>query len=344
MGDFLKQVLDELRSPETRPTWLWWFAITLSAIFNMHQLTKVLCSPVNRPGNQSPRERAYEKWMKTVAIFYVIACSVRSFFPVMYGSHGCFFSFQSPVVNRALAFIAEVSLPIGVSAAFKFFSSSLKEWRFSLPKSDRVLVESLRMATRTNEMKLSVGFIFYFSEIFLDFSIWLILFANICCNLGLFSKNNWWFIIEESCWTIYLLGTSFIIIFLAFHLWIAIPPAEENKLSSLARKDLKNLKRVFLLSLIVCIGGFLIIVLSDLQKLWVLAKKDCEEIFCDHMLDLNLTVGLEGARTCSVLDRKWKLWKFAASWQTPYFTLSVWAVILFASCPGTEIFRTKVIH
>lgn len=203
-------------------------------------------------------------------------------------------------------------------------------------------MESLKITWETNETNFSIGFIFYWAETFLDFSILLIVFANICCNLGTVSKNHWWYVIEEDCWAIYLLGTSLIIVFLAFQLWIAFPSAEVNKLSSLAYKDLKNLKRLSLLAIIVLTGGFLIVVFNDLPELRVLALKDCEYIFCNDMLDLHFAVGFEDARNCSVLDRDWELWKYAASWQTPYFTLSVWTVILLASCPGTEIFRIKV--
>jgi len=116
-----------------------------------------------------------------------------------------------------------------------------------------------------------------------------------------------------------------------------------KKLSCPAHKDLANLRLLSLIAIIIFMGAFLLVVVNDLPELLALAKKDCHEIFCDDMLDINFAQGFKDARYCYSLDRDWELWRYAASWQTPYFTLSVWALILLASCPGTEIFRTKII-
>jgi len=344
IADSVKQIREELMSSETRTTWLWWSVITLAGICNIYQLSKLLRFPGYRPVGDSPRERAYQKWIKVVATCFVVACSFRSFFPVVYATRRCFFSFQSPAVNRALAFVAEVSLPFGVSAAANFFLGSLKDWRFSSPKgNDRALVECIRMAPEVKKMSFPVACMFFSSEKFLDFSIILILLANICCNLGTISKNHWWFVIEESCWAIYFLGTSFILSFLGFHLYNIVPSTKECKLSSYALQDLKNLKRLFLLAFIVFAGGFAVVCFNDLFELRTQALKDCEHIFCYEMFDIDLISGFQDARSCSTLNRNWELWKYAASWQTPYFTLSAMAAIAFGYCPGKEIFRTKTV-
>jgi len=343
VGDFARQMLEEVRSPETRATWVWWSILTTAGIMNIYLLVKLVYCPVRRPIDQSPRLQAYQKWMKVAVTFFVIACSFRSFFPVVYATRRCFFSFQSPAVNRTLAFVAEVSLPVGLSAAFKFFLGSLKDWKFSGEDGERAFVECLRIPGERKKMNPFYGYTCYFANTFLDFSILLILFANICCNLGTVSKNHWWFVIEESSWAVYLLGTWFIVVFLTFELWNAFPLAVMNKLSCHAYKDLVNVKRISLLAIIIFMAAFLLVVVNDLPELLVQAQKDCDDIFCHDMLHLNLAEGFNDARNCSSLGRDWELWKYAASWQTPYFTLSVWALILLASFPGTEIFRTKII-
>jgi hypothetical protein len=341
--DFLLQIVEGLFNTETQKTWLWWLVITLAGIFNIYWLIRLLRYPSSRSVTQSPHERAYRKWMKVVVSFWVIACALRSLFPVDYGNRRCFFSFQSPALNRGFAFVAEVTLPVGVSAACKFFLNSLKKWLFfSQRQADMVLVERLKIATEVIHMKRSISFIFYFIDKFLDFSIFLIFSANICCNLGTISKNDWWYFIEESCWAIYCLGGSLIIIFLAFLLRTAVPPAEEDTISLPAHRDLLNLKRHLLVTFFVLMGGLIIILFSDLPKVRTDALKDCNRIFCNEMFDFDFLAGFQDARTCYTLDKNWELWKFPASWQTPYFTLSVWAVLWFASCPGTVIFQTKV--
>jgi len=95
--------------------------------------------------------------MKVVVTFFVIACSFRSFFPVIYATRRCFFSFQSPAVNRTLAFIAEVSLPVGLSAAFKFFLSSLKDWKSFGPDEERAFVECLKIQRESKKINSSYG-------------------------------------------------------------------------------------------------------------------------------------------------------------------------------------------
>jgi len=342
--DIFKHILGELHSPETQTSWLWWIFLSLTSIFNIYQLSKLLRDKAYRQDSQSSRERAYRNWMKVVATCFVVACSFRSFFPVVYAHRRCFFPFQSPAVNRGLAFIAEVSLPIGVSAAFKFFSSSVKEWRYLSPKkSERALVERLKMSAQKHQMSFLTGFIFDLAERFLNFSILVILFANICCNLGTLSKNHWWYVIEESCWAIYFLGTCFVLIFLEIHLSKVASPEGQLKLSSAARSDLKNIKSLLILFFIISMGGCLLIIFNDLPELKALALKDCNHIFCPEMFNFDVIASFKDARNCSVVSRDWELWRYAASWQTPYFTLSVWALIGFAYCPGTEIFRTKVV-
>jgi len=342
--DIFRNLQEELQNPETRMSWLWWSFLSLASIFNIYQLAKLLSGRANRPDSQSPRERAYRNWMKLVATCYVVACSFRSFFPVVYAHRRCFFSFQSPAVNRGLAFIAEVSLPIGVSAAFKFVSSSLKEWNYLSPrKSDRALVERLKVSVEKCEMNYVSGLIFNLGDRFLDFSILLILFANICCNLGTISKNHWWYVIEESCWLVYLFGTSLLQIFLSIHLSKAVSPPEQSKLSRAAESDLTNLKRLNIMAFLTNVGGCLLTGFNDLPELVALALKDCNQLFCPEMFNFDFIAGLDDARSCSVLSRDWEMWSYAASWQTPYFTLCVWALIAFAFCPGTEIFRTKCV-
>jgi len=340
----LKQLTEELLSPQSRTTWLWWSVISLVAIFNLWQLVKLLFCSVSHSYNLSLREKVYHQRAKVVVTCFVIGCAFRSIFPVVYFSRMCFFSFQNPLLNRALAFIAEVSLPFGTSAASKFFLRSLKEWRFSCKgEADRAMVECVKLGAKKSEVNWFHDFLFSSMEAFGDFSILLVLFANICCNLGTISRNNWWFVIEENCWAIWFLGLSFVILFITFHLHKAVSPADEDKLSSAAQYDLTILKRLLYLGFIICFAGFLLVSLNDLPELKALALNDCKQMFCPEMLDFNFMAGCQDATKCSILTRDWEMWKFSASWQTPYFIFSVWIVLAFASCPGTELFRTKIV-
>merc|ERR1719285_194794 len=80
------------------------------------------------------------------------------------------------------------------------------------------MVECVKLGAKKDEVNLLHNFLFSSMEAFCDISILLILFANICCNLGTISTNNWWFVIEEDCWAIWFLGISFIVFFVTFHL------------------------------------------------------------------------------------------------------------------------------
>jgi len=345
IGYIFEQFWLDVQNSNTRLTWFWWFGISLASLCNISYLPSLVFCPKHRPINSSPRELSFRKWTKVSVTCWIIACSLRSFFPAIYAHRVCFFSFQSPALNRALAFVAECSFPIGVSAAFKFYSSSLQGWRFgSQAKGGHELVERLRTTTKLEKTCWSTCFLFWIAEKFVDFSIVLVFFANICCNLGALSTNHWWFVIEESCWFFYCCGLMIICIFMTYQLMKAVHSKQEANLSTLARADIKMLRRIFFFSLLISVSSCILIGYNDLPELRRFALQDCDHMLCPEMFSFDFVKKFEDVRRCHVVTRDWEAWKYTASWQTPYFTIGVWCVMWFASCPGVDIFRTKRIN
>jgi hypothetical protein len=154
---------------ESTTTW-WWSMVSINAV---HAL--LLSAAVSK---RPPRD-AHERWLRVLAVTYLVGCTWRSTFPVLWESspHGCLFKVDDTMliggelVDQLFSQCAETSIAV----------------MFAM-KTGRALRASgsphcAAVASR---------------------SYWLIAyFARLCCWYGCSTDNKLFHVLEESSWTLY---------------------------------------------------------------------------------------------------------------------------------------------
>ncbi len=209
---------------------------------------------------------SFKKYLTVLVAVYTVVCSIRAIYPRIENTKLCFYSNSTPILGRILATIGELSFA-------EFF-------------------------TQVTGKIIKFSNVIYLNQLN-NVLFPLIVFAQICCWVGIITTDPLWNVVEESIWTFF--GIIKIIIYMTIYYFV---------------KD-KNVRDVCI-PIIIGIIVYVTFMLTTDVPMYVKKSKEHNGKY------LGLRQGITELLKCKKVTKSYNEWKVEVPWLTAYFSFAVW--------------------
>ena len=173
--------------------WTWYITLTCISLFN-YILYALVVNEV-RISKIDERDQTYQLRMRYLSLPFIFVCSYRSVFPSIYLYRLVWFDtiFNSILLARSLAFIAEMAWVIQIALAVSRISSDIQAQQ--VHPNNKIVCKICQFIVH-----LLIIFIFA---------------AEICSFYATITTNGFWFLLEEGLWVLSFTLLTPVALFLA---------------------------------------------------------------------------------------------------------------------------------
>ena len=259
---------------------IWNISLTAISIINILILSLYFTINYNKLDN-------FQIKLTILVGIYTFVCAIRSIWPRIDNTRLCFYKniISLPIVGRALATIAELSFILLIVLINKKILVN-----FNIFSNKRFNIKSL----------LTINGILFP----------IIVFAQICCWIGVITTDHLWNAVEESMWAGF--GILSIVLYIILFVFIC----KVGKLNG----QTKLVKILIPFMILILIGYVVFMIMVDVP----MYLKNSNKHDGNYM---GLKNGIIDLCKCKKVTSSFKEWKEDIPWLTGYFTLAVWASI-----------------
>jgi hypothetical protein len=303
---------------------VWWVVMSGISLFNIVVLVVNLVKPQHAShsaasdSKSSASSTRYQRWMRLLAIPYVLGCALRATMPRIDGSRICFFDswLSSTVVGRSVATVAEL-------AFFAQLALATEQLARDLALLDRSFRRVYRIQRKCCVLAMS-------GIVLAEYVSW----------IGVLTTNQLWHCIEESLW---LVCTSVLAVCCAVlrskAQTMQANEFDNNNNSSCASGagsagsvGSAGSASTFLRSMVVCSSVYAVyMALLDIPLYY--ARYVDDSAIVPPVRYLTVAQGLFDASYCHIVSQSIDVWQHDVVWMTLYFSLCVWASLWLMRAP-----------